>query len=262
MLHRQEAAGLVVITQPTHAWVAGCLARAWGNDYFGFFAPREEVCLGAEQHDIGWLLWERTPTLNPKTGYPHNFMEVPTQVHVDIWSNAKHLALPFGRYAALLVSLHGSGLYERFRSWQNSPQSSQEAVQEFLTQEKAFQEKLSANLSQDSYYALYAKPDIVERNRSLVAVWDSLSLAICMGVGSEQQFNQVPTALGETTIAIAPLDNHSKQIKVSPWPFQHSQVQLVYEGRVLPEKFQDETAMRTALESAEWISITTILNPA
>lgn len=260
MLHRSETAGLVVITQPTHAWIAGCLARAWGNERFGFFTPWDEVCLGAEQHDIGWLLWERTPTLNPKTGYPYSFMEVPTEVHVDIWSGAKHLALPLGRYVALLVSLHGTGLYERFRSWQNSPQSSQQAVQEFLTQEKAFQEKLTASLMQDSYYAPYAKPEVVERNRSLVAIWDSLSLAICMGLRREQQFDRVPAAMGETTLAIAPLDN--QRIKISPWPFQQSEVKLVYEGRVLREKFQDETVMRNALESADWVTITTILSPS
>lgn len=261
MLHRQESAGLVVITQPTHAWVASCLARAWGNEHFGFFAPQEEVCLGAEQHDIGWLLWERTPTLNPKTGYPHNFMEVPTQVHVGIWSNAKHLALPFGRYVALLVSLHGTGLYERFRSWQNSPESSQ-FVQEFLSKEKTFQQEITANLMQDSFYAPYAKPEMLERNRSLVAVWDSLSLAICMRLHNERQFERVPTASGETTLTITPLDDDSRQIKVSPWPFQQNQVKLVYEGRVLREQFQDETAMRTALGSADWITIATILRPA
>lgn len=258
MLHRQEPAGLVVITQPAHACISGCMARAWGNDRFGTFAPKEEVCLGAEQHDIGWLLWERTPTLNEKTGYPHNFMEVPTEVHLGIWSGAKQLALSFGRYVALLVSLHGTGLYERFRSWQNSPKSS-EQVEAFLKQEKAFQEKLIENLLHDSNYAPYVKPEVVERNRSLVAIWDSLSLAVCMGVNREQQFDRVPTASGETTLTLTPVDDGSNQIEVSPWPFAQSEVKLVYEGRMLRDKFTDETAMQKALESAEWITITTIL---
>jgi hypothetical protein len=258
MLHRQDPAGLIVITQPTHAWVAGCLARAWGNERFGVFAPTEEVCLGAEQHDIGWLLWENMPTLNPNTGYPHNFMEVPTEVHVGIWSGAKQLAIAFGRYVTLLVSLHGTGLYERYRNWQNSPQSSQ-AVEAFLKQEKAFQEKLSASLLHDPYYASYAKPEVIERNRSLVALWDSISLAVCMGGRREQQFDHVPTASGETTLTLTPLDDNLSQIEVTPWPFQQSEVKLVYEGRILREKFTDETAMRTALMSADWVTIATKL---
>ena len=58
MLHRADPDGPIVITQPAHAWVSGQLAQAWGNEPFGDFAPREEVCLAAEQHDIGWLVWE------------------------------------------------------------------------------------------------------------------------------------------------------------------------------------------------------------
>lgn len=258
MLHRQDPAGLIVITQPMHAWISGCLARAWGNNDFGD-APKEEVCLAAQQHDIGWLLWENAPTLNAKTGYPYNFMELPTTVHLGIWSGAKQLALPFGRYVTLLVSLHGTGLYERFRSWQNAPKSIQEEVQEFLKHEKAFQEKLATSLIDEPYYAPDATPEVIGRNRSLVALWDRISLAVCMRSQHEQQFNRVPTATGETTIALTALDDEFSQIQVSPWPFQQSEVKLVYEGRRLPEQFTDETAMREALVAAEWVTMTTTL---
>jgi hypothetical protein len=110
MLHRLSKEGLICITQPNHAWVSGELARAWGNEQFGQFVPPKEVCLVAEQHDIGWLLWEQAPTLNPKTGYPYRFTELQTRVHIDIWTGAKQLAMPLGRYVTLLVSLHGTGL--------------------------------------------------------------------------------------------------------------------------------------------------------
>lgn len=261
MLHREDPAGLIVITQPAHAWVSGCLARAWGNEQFGSFAPTEQVCLGAEQHDIGWLLWEGAPTLNPQTGHPCSFREIPTAVHVDIWSSAKHLALPFGRYAALLVSLHGTGLFDRYRNWQKSPESSQR-VQAYQEQEYAFQTEITATLQNDSYYAAYAIPEAIERNRSLIAIWDLFSLTVCMGLHQEQQFSQVPTASGATTLTLTPMNDDSTRIKVEPWPFQQSQVTLVYEGRLLEETFTDETAMRAALTSANWVTMTTTLSPA
>jgi hypothetical protein len=47
MLYRQDPTGLIVIGQPAYAWVAGQLARAWGNEQFGEIAPWEEVCLAA-----------------------------------------------------------------------------------------------------------------------------------------------------------------------------------------------------------------------
>jgi hypothetical protein len=260
MIHREEPAGLTVITQPAHAWISGCLARVWGNEQFGSFAPTEEVCLGAEQHDIGWLWWEGVPTLNANTGYPYNFMEVPTEEHVNIWSNAKQLALPFGRYVALLVSLHGTGLFERYRGWQNSAESSQ-MVREFLGHEYAFQEKLTVSLQNDSHYAQYATQEVIARNRSLVATWDSLSLALCMGMRRQQQFSRVPTASGETTLTLTPVDNDPTQIKVAPWSFQHKEVTLVFEGKILQETFTNETAMRAALASADCTTITTVLTP-
>lgn len=260
MLHRSSKEGIICITQPNHAWVSGQLARVWGNEHFGQFVPREEVCLGAEQHDIGWLKWEESPTLNPQTGYPYRFLELPTKVHIDLWSGAKQLALPLGRYVTLLVSLHGTGLYERFRGWQNSPESTQ-IVQDFLKREYAFQEQLTATLTNDSYYASYAIPEVIERNRKLVAVWDALSLIVCHGVPGEEQVTRVPTSDGDTTLKLTLLedeDNHH-QVTISPWPFQQSEVKLFYEGRLLQETFSDETAMREALMSADWVSLSTTL---
>jgi len=70
-------------------WVAGQLARAWGNDRFGSFAPWEEVCLGAEQHDIGWHQWEARTDTQSLAGYPHSFTELPTAVSIDIWTRVR-----------------------------------------------------------------------------------------------------------------------------------------------------------------------------
>ncbi len=45
MLFREDPEGAIAISQPAHAWLTGQLARAWGNQQFGDFAPSEEVCL-------------------------------------------------------------------------------------------------------------------------------------------------------------------------------------------------------------------------
>ena len=161
---------------------------------------------------------------------------------------------------ALLVSLHGTGLFERFTHWQQSPESAQ-IVQEFLKHEYAFQEKLTTNLENDPHYAQYATPEVIKRDRSLIAIWDLLSLALCHGLRSEQQFNQVPTASGDTTLTLTPVNDHATEVKVAPWPFAQSEVTLVYEGRILREKFTDEKVMQAALTDAECIAISTTLCP-
>lgn len=260
MLHRKTSNGLICITQPTHAWVAGQLARAWGNDAFGQFVPWEEVCLGAEQHDIGWQRWEANPTLNLETGYPHSFTEIPTAVSVDIWTRAKEVAMPLGRYATLLISLHGTGIFQRFTGWQKSVEATQQ-VQHYLQQEEQFQQQLIQILQADPYYRLHAHPDTIARNRQLVATWDWLSLMLCMGVKEARPVERVPATTAEVTLTLQPIDIDLTQITVDPWPFRSASVSLILEGQVLSQPFTEEAAMRQALTQADWVTLPITLLP-
>ena len=101
------------MTQQAHAWVSGQIARAWGNDRFDVPEPRDQVCLAAEQHDLGMTTYDMDPDLDPETGFPLSFMEMPLERHLAVWRQAPELMRVQDRYAALLVSLHGSALYER-----------------------------------------------------------------------------------------------------------------------------------------------------
>lgn len=260
MLYRTIDDTRICITQPTHAWAAGQLARVWGNKTFGTVTPYEAVCLGAEQHDIGWIPWEAAPTLNLDTGYPHSFMEVAPQVHTQLWAGAKQLAMPMGRYVALLVSLHGTGLYERFTHWKQSAESTR-IVEAFLHEEKQFQRQLIALLEQDPAYQPYVTSDTLAHNQRLVATFDALSLAICMGITQPRLFESVPIAAGETMVTLVPIGNDPTQLSVEPWCFQTNQVTVVFEGRILKEKASDESMMREQLATAPWITITTTLHP-
>src|ERR671921_314986 len=65
MVLRELDDGVVAIGQPSHAWISGQLARAWGKERFGSVCPWEEVCLEAEQHDVGIAEWDLEPELDP-----------------------------------------------------------------------------------------------------------------------------------------------------------------------------------------------------
>ena len=106
MLYRDDPGGSIGITQPAHAWVSGQLARAWGNAAFGTFAPRDELILAAEQHDVGMADWEAAPTLNPRTGRAYSFLELPEPLHSQIFAAGSRLVATQSRYAALLTSRH------------------------------------------------------------------------------------------------------------------------------------------------------------
>ena len=157
--------------------MSGQLARAWGNEQLGEVRPWEEVCLGAEQHDLGWAGWDARPTLNPDTGLPYNFVELPIEQRLEIWSGAAQRLVSQSRYAALLVSMHGTAIHERWGPHGNPD------VDAYVAAEKEFQERLFATLG--------AGRDEVRRNQRLVWTWDAISLALCNGWGPTP-LEQVP----------------------------------------------------------------------
>jgi hypothetical protein len=97
---------VIAISQTAHAWISGQLARQWGNESFPNFAPTEPLCYAAEQHDRGFLDWERQPTFNPKSGLPHTFENIPLSLHVELRKRSILELKAVCLYGALLISLY------------------------------------------------------------------------------------------------------------------------------------------------------------
>jgi hypothetical protein len=251
MLLRQDGDGVIAIGQPAHAWVSGQLARAWGNERFGAVAPWEEVCLAAEQHDIGMAAWERRPKLNPETGLPRSFMELELDDHLEIWWSAAPLVVPQSRYAALLVSMHGSSLYERRDLARLQPRDV-ERVHAFLAGQRELQSRLLADLRADPRTAPAAAEEIVRRNRRLVWTWDSLSLGRLLG-WAPYELAAVPAADGEVDVAVR--IGTGRASTLDPWPFGASRLTVRCEGRRLAGRFDDDDTMQDALAAAPWVTL-------
>ena len=107
---------LLVIRQTDHAFLAGFFAREWGNERFTKPQPNASFCLAVAEHDNGWSEWELQPQLDPKTHLPYSFMSVPTAVHIALYQRGIERLVRVDHYAALLGSLHASGLYDRARA--------------------------------------------------------------------------------------------------------------------------------------------------
>jgi hypothetical protein len=267
MLFRDGPNGSIAISQPSHAWLSGQIMRAWGNAEFGAVAPYEDVCLGAEQHDIGWLEWEQSPTLNPATGRPHGFRELGVAAHTAIWQRGTELALAFGRYPALLVSLHGAGLYANF----SGAAADAAIVRDFLDGQLAIRQRLLESLRLDQRMSEFCDLDTLQRNRGLVRTADRLSIAICTGMQDlavrtedprEGKVKQVPTADDETEVRLRAIDGDLAKIAVSPWPFAAAQVRLACEGILLQSQtFDDVSELRTRLQDAPRVVLAAELTP-
>jgi hypothetical protein len=270
MLFRDIGDRVIAIPQPSHAWLSGQAMRAWGNERFGLVAPFEDVCLGAEQHDLGWLTWEQTPTLNPATGRPHSFRELDVSEHTAIWRLGSEMAQSLGRYPALLVSLHGSNLYRNFDLAAADP-STAAVVREFLGGQAALQERLIASLQADRLYRHSASPETLLRNRKLVSAVDRLSIAICTGLKDiairsdtrgEALVLDVPTAHGTVDLRIRAIEGDLARFAINPWPFAAPSLTVGCEGLELPrQRFADRSAMHAALCNARRVCVTAELTP-
>ncbi len=259
MLLRKTTDGYLAITQTTHAWVSGQMARAWGNDLFGTIEPREAVCLAAEQHDIGWIGWESEPSWNPETGLPHSFLELPPETHLSrIWSVAGNHALLTNRYAALLVSMHGTGLYGRFRG---DPDAAGGLAAKFLEQQDVFQASLIESLANDPLYAPFVSPDAISRNRRLVALWDRISLNLCWGLSDEMTIDNVPIANGDGPLTLSPSAGGEETVTFDPWPFSSRELDVTFEARLLSGQYKDQTSMLSGLGKAPWRSMLVRIRP-
>lgn len=195
------------IGQASHAWLSGQLARAWA-------APlnrREEVLLACAQHDIGMSEWDRTPTLDGESGFPTPFTRMPTPLRIALWEAAPLKVVTQSAYAALLVSLHGTRLYERFPP----PPGHEALVASYMEGQHALQAALSAATGADA--------EDVAAARALIELWDAMSLALCL------EWDQVPG--------------------LDPWPFDRDVVEVECEGRRLTP-CASEAELHAALASA------------
>lgn len=266
MLFHETASGPVAISQPAHAWVSGQIMRAWGNAAFGAAAPFEDVCLAAEQHDMGWLEWETAPTLNPATRRPHAFREMRVADHTAIWSRGTRLALTLGRYPALLVSLHGTALYANHTSTRTEDVA---IVRGFLDAQATIQARLIDGLRADGRYDPFCAPEAIERNRGLVRAADRMSLAICtamqdLAVRTDDPrtgiVRQVPSLGGEVDVVLRIADGDA--VTVAPWPFKARAVSLACEGTVLPAAgFTQKAEMLRVLATGARVAIAAELRP-
>ncbi len=262
MLLRDDGDAVVAIPQPAHAWLSGQLARAWGNARFAAPSPFEEVCLAAEQHDIGWLTWEAKPAVDAGSGRPKTFMQVGPEIHTSLWRDGVRRAGIYGRYAALLVSLHADTIYGRFFRFDKAPPEQARLVRAFLDEQHAFQQATIASLRADPLTAADVEDGVVDRNRLTIAALDWMSLHVCWGVKDEVRIPEVPVAGAERIEIFLRPGAAPEEIVVDPWPFRPERLAVRAEGRRLSGRYADDASLRTALGRAAPVPIRANLRPA
>ncbi len=245
MIQRREDGNLLCVPQPSHAWMAGRMAEEWHEPV----EPHPEVCLGAAQHDCGWIEWEESPTLNAATGGPHDFTEMETGDHLAIWTRGPRRVAIQSRFAGLVVSLHGTGLYG------HSGRSGDPTVRAYLESETAWQTALRESLARDPRFEPCVTDEALGRTRKLVAAWDLLSLHLCRGVAEPKVIEAVPFGTDTADLRLAPA-GRPNTFSLSPWPFRARRVTFRCEAYRIAVPFEGVAALREAIRTAPRFSPT------
>ena len=258
LLRRLDATHVLAISQPHHAWIAGELARAWGNADFAVPKPRDAVVCGTAIHDIGWLDWEAAPRLDPQTGLPMSFPRLRAQEHAPMWRRGVELAAAYGAIPALIVARHGESIYERFFDPAKAPADAVAAVEKFLSWQRALVSATVTRLAREPATAAAVSPDNLAFMKAFVAALDALSLRLCGGVSEPATIGGAPLAAGATTgLTLSP--RRDGTIAIAPWPFTRDQVRLAIEGRRLDRTFRDQDDLDAAFFEAPVVAVEMVL---
>jgi hypothetical protein len=194
--------------------------------------------------------WDLRPTLNAETGLPHSFMEMPLDVHLELWSQAAGKLLRQSAYAALLVSMHGTALYE-MRDLDRMEATDAEKVRRFLAERRAEQDALLDQLG-DTRAG-------VERNQRLIWTWDFMSLALCLD-WPPATAERVPLGGDTADIRMEPAGEGA--VALDPWPFSAGELTVRCEGRPLDGDHRSQEEMQAALDAAPLVPLRWRLVPA
>ncbi len=227
---------VLAISQPAHALISGRILGAWAEPL------HEQTVLAAEQHDLAWLDWELAPTFDPATGRPHVFRDVGAALHAPMWERGVDRArAAWGRRVALLLSRHGSTIYERFGDRHRSAgadarSEDDRAAQDYLGRHRALQDAWARALGLDA--------DAVAREADLLAFADTLSLVLCAALPVPPRLDVAGRAIAVTACPDA-ADTYS----LAPWPFVADAIDFEVEARALPPsgRFADEPGLRAWL---------------
>jgi hypothetical protein len=190
-----------IVTQPSHAALAGELASALRDDLFGAIDPTTSRSIAL--HDAGWSLADAAQIQdlrsNPKAR-PRSFLEASTDEFLHAWVGSIDTAEKFASIGGFIVSRHFERLSHR------SEVKDASKLEAFRQREKARQTKLRQGLHWDV--------SALEKLVDALQFCDLLSLYLCCGSTRPVKFQSPEVVLSRS----------GDEYRLEPFPFrEHGQ---------------------------------------
>ncbi len=177
MIRRDDGDDWLILSQMEHARVAAELARVWCFGSSSTVGATDLLLSAVHDHDEGWRAWELAMQIDPKSGTPRQFTEMPMEVATEIWTKSIEFCAQKHPLPGLWVSSHFVYLGEQSLESREADLSDVSAVQRFLTAQSRFQEQCRLEALQDVTEREF---DALSRfGFTFLRMFDSLSLWLC-----------------------------------------------------------------------------------
>ena len=227
-----------LISQVEHGRVAGELATDWGNVDVAPYPCAETIRPTVFHHDDGWKEWEQRPTIDPVSGKPLAFTEMPNDIAHDIWRQSIERVRQWGPLAQYMVAQH----FMRLRL--SGDETDEEGVQTFLSEYGESCDHWRAEFL--SAAALQANSDVPELAVDYLQSFDLFSLYLCCTPRPGPYELALPR-LGKLAIEIG-----QQQVMVDPWPWTTSDKLIRATAALIPaEPLQSDEQLQECLNSRQ-----------
>lgn len=262
MIVQDEGDQLLLIRQTDHAFLAGFLAKEWGNERFARPEPFESFCLAVAEHDNGWSEAELQPGIDARTRLPYSFMSIPTAEHIALYQTGIERLVKADHYAALLVSMHVSGLYDKARATMPGYSAKYVKAEEtnlandFVQRLKLQQLRLKVDLRANSAMKNYVDENFLKANFGRLEALDRLSLYFCTAPMENALIDGVPTdnAGGDADLELRP--EGANMVTLSPYPFRRESLELSVLARRIPKRvYADDGDLQRTLATAKYFAL-------
>lgn len=240
----------ILLTQREHARVSGELAKHWGNEPFLPLRPADVVLPAIYRHDDGWRQWEAAPQVDPVSGKPRSFTEMPVDDAHQIWARSIDDVADLGPLAQFMIAEH----FIFLRS--HGDDAALPESQRFLD---TYRRKCRTWLGQwqSANPALHTE-EIARRAVEHLQLFDALSLWLCCAPRSQSWSILAP---GGTELQLTPQSEH--EVSLRPWPLTIPRLKIEAAGkRLAPGKFATDQQLHTALAVAAETVLSWHLVPA
>ncbi len=225
---------LRLVTQPDHARVAAEILTLWRADGLPDHPRRAELLFAVREHDNGWQEADAAPRVNPRTGEPYDFLDLPDQLRLELWERACARYANDRPGAAALIIRHALYLH-RDRTEQEGWSGPLAALEERLD------ERLEA--------AGLERADL-ECDHRWLRLADAISLRACGVLGDD--FADSGTRVQRT----------DRGLELDPFPLAGATT-FTIPCRLIPDRrYTSDTDLTIELASSPWTELEFRLVPA